>query len=93
MSPAQTTLPQGQAIKVGESVRIAVDFRGPTVRPLAFLWRSKKVVVQHVNLVFKRQLGDRFVWCFAVSDEANSYVLRYDPETMRWTLEEVVEGR
>lgn len=91
--PHQVPLPQGSPISVQEPVRVAVDFRGPTVRPLAFVWRNRKITVSKTNMVFKRQQGDRFVWCFAVSDEANSYVLRYDPETMRWTLEEVVEGQ
>ena len=90
--PRQSALPQGAPVSVQEPVRVAVDFRGPVVRPLAFLWRGRKITVDRVNMTFKRQVGDRFVWCFAVSDNANSYVLRYDPETMRWTLEEVAEN-
>jgi hypothetical protein len=43
-------------------------------------------------MVFKRQHGNKWYWCFAVSDETNNYVLRYEPEEMVWTLEEVYEG-
>jgi hypothetical protein len=89
--PRPSTIPE----KIGEPVRIAVDFvpanagSGPKVTPLAFVWGGRKYRVQKLNLRYKRQLGHRWVWCFAVSDEANSYVLQYDPETLGWLLEEV----
>lgn len=89
MIPRQDRLPTGVPVTVREPIRIAVDFDREKIRPLAFLWGSKKYVVQRVNLVYKRPHGDRWLWCFAVSDEANSYVLLYDPESMQWTLEEV----
>lgn len=85
--PLPTSVPE----KVNEAIRVAVDFAGPKVRPLAFVWSGKKYTIEKVNLMYKRQLGDRFLWCFAVSDSANSYVLLYDPEDMRWTLEEIYE--
>ena len=85
--PLPTSVPE----KIRESVRVAVDFSGPKVRPMAFMWSGKKYVVEKVNLVYKRQHGDRFLWCFAVSDEVNSYVLLYDPEDLSWTLEEIYE--
>jgi hypothetical protein len=91
-SPHQLPLPSASVIEVHERVRIAVDFRGPKVRPLAFLWRNRKIVVKKTNMVFKRQHGNKWYWCFAVSDETNNYVLRYEPEEMVWTLEEVYEG-
>ncbi len=83
------TGPTAPPTKIHEPVRVAVDFQGSKIRPLAFVWGQKKYVVQKVNLVYKRQCGDRYLWCFAVSDAANSYVLLYDPESLRWTLEEV----
>lgn len=82
-------LPTAPPTKVHEPVRVAVDFAGPKVRPLAFVWNHKKYVVDKVNLVYKRRDGARQLWCFAVSDAANSFVLLYDPENLRWTLEEV----
>lgn len=92
--PSSTAAPE----KIGEAVRVAVDFRpadvaaGPRVMPLAFIWSGRKYTVRQLNLRYKRQLGNRFVWCFAVSDEANSYVLIYDPEELTWMLEEVYEA-
>ncbi|MBI5466635.1 MAG: hypothetical protein HY975_00255 [Candidatus Kerfeldbacteria bacterium] len=82
-------LPTSAPTKIQVPVRVAVDFAGTKVRPLAFVWSGRKYVVEKVNLVYKRQQGDRYLWSFAVSDAANSYVLLYDPETLRWTLDEV----
>lgn len=84
-----TPLPSATPIQVREPVRVAVDFQGAKVRPLAFIWGRKKYTVDNVNLVYKRRHGDGYQWCFAVSDTSNSFVLLYDPDSMRWTLEEV----
>jgi hypothetical protein len=87
----QIALPTSSPEKVNQPIRVAVDFRGPEVKPLAFMWNGRKYLIDKVNLRFKRQHGDHWQWCFAVSDAANSYILLYDPEDMRWTLEEVYE--
>lgn len=75
--------------KVNEPVRVFVDFKAQQVRPVAFLRAGRRYDVKRVNLVYKRRVGARFVWCFAVSDSGNSYILVYDPENLMWTLEEV----
>ena len=75
--------------KLNEPVRVFVDFKAQQVRPVAFLRAGRRYVIKRVNLVYRKRVGKRFVWCFAVSDEANSYVLVYDPESLQWTLEEV----
>ncbi|MFH0828975.1 MAG: hypothetical protein V1907_02230 [Candidatus Kerfeldbacteria bacterium] len=75
--------------KVHENVRVFADFNGSQVRPIAFVRAGRKYEVQRVNLVYRKRVGKRFVWCFAVSDEGNSFVLVYDPESLVWTLEEV----
>jgi len=75
--------------KLHEPVRVVVDFAGSQVKPLAFLRAGRKYKIQRVNLVYKRRVGAGHVWCFAVSDEGNSYILMYDPENLQWVLEEV----
>lgn len=84
-------LPNSVPETIRQAIRVVVDFAGPKVRPMAFLWSGRKYVIQKVNLAYKRQKGDRWEWCFAVSDEANSYVLVYDPEELSWILEEIYE--
>lgn len=94
--------------KPHEPIRVVADFSAQKVRPLSFLRSTgRRYEVGRVNLVYRRRVspgtasgragggrvGDRQVWCFAVSDAANTYVLQYDPFDLRWTLEEVqMEG-
>jgi len=80
--------------KLEESVRVFADFSGTKVRPVAFIRSSgRRYDIKRVNLVYRKQVGDRYHWCFAVSDDANTYVLFYNPEDLIWTLREVqMEG-
>jgi len=95
MFTAPNVFPTPLPTKVHEPIRVAVDFipanakTSSKVIPLAFMWAQKKYVVKKVNLVYKRRQGTRNLWCFAVSDTANSYVLLYDPESLQWTLDEL----
>lgn len=76
--------------KLEEKVRVFADFNDKKVRPIAFIRDSgRRYDIKKVNLVYKRRVGDRYQWCFACSDEANTYVLFYDPEQLTWTLQEV----
>lgn len=80
---------------IREPIRVAVDFSPVAgidrVRPLAFVWAGRKYRITKLNLRYKRTHGKRFIWCFAVSDNANSYVLSYDPDELSWLLEELYE--
>lgn len=82
-------LPTSDPVKIGEPIRVAVDFNGLKIKPLAFVWNGRKYPVKRVSMVYKRQHGTGFWWCFAVTDEANSFILLYDPIKMSWVLEEV----
>ena len=72
-----------------DNVRVFVDFDYKKVKPTAFFWAGKRYDIASVNLVYKRRNGDHHDMCFAVSDAANTYVLRYNPENMEWILDEV----
>lgn len=80
--------------KLEEQVRVFVDFSGTKVKPVAFIRGSgRRYDVKRVNLVYQKKVGDKYHWCFACSDDANTYVLFYDPENLIWTLREVqMEG-
>ncbi len=79
-----------------EKIRVLADFqkvdtqeRTKRVKPIAFFWGGKRYDVASINLVYRRKKGMANVWCFAVSDSANSFVLSYDPETLEWMLDEI----
>ncbi len=76
--------------KLNEPIRVIADFNGTTVKPLAFIRQQEhRYDISQVNLVYRTRVGDRYHWCFAVSDSANTYVLFYDPYSLRWTLREI----
>lgn len=79
--------------KLHEPVRVVVDFDHTKVRPVMFVRNQRSYELERVNLVYRRRKGSGYDWCFSVSDQANTYVLAYDPATLAWTLEEVqMEG-
>ncbi|XOU94938.1 MAG: hypothetical protein ACNFW9_02610 [Candidatus Kerfeldbacteria bacterium] len=76
--------------KLDEQVRVFVDFNGVKVKPVSFIRSAgRRYDISNVNLVYKKKIGDRYYWCFAVSDEVNNYILFYDPDNLIWTLKEV----
>ena len=76
--------------KLKEQIRVFVDFSGTKVKPVAFIRQTgRRYDIKKVNLVYKKRVGDRYHFCFAVSDDANTYILFYDPEKLIWTLREV----
>lgn len=59
------------------------------VKPVSFFWAGRRYDVASVNLVYRRKVGKQDKWCFAVSDQANTFVLSYEPVSMEWMLDEV----
>ncbi len=80
--------------KLQENVRVFADFSGTKVRPIAFIRKTgRRYDIKRVNLVYRKQVGDKYHWCFACSDDANTYVLFYNPEDLVWSLREIqMEG-
>jgi len=80
--------------KLNEQVRVFADFNSTQVRPIAFIRKTgRRYDINKVNLVYQKRVGDKYHWCFACSDNANIYVLFYNPQSLQWTLREVqMEG-
>lgn len=72
-----------------DKIRVFADFNGTKVKPIAFFWAGKRYDVASVNLVYRRRVGKHNVWCFAVSDESNTFILTYNPESLEWILDEI----
>jgi hypothetical protein len=81
-----------------QRIRVFVDFDPFSqdiksrikARPIAFVWDNKRYEVKKINLVYQRRQGDVHEILFAVSDEANSFVLSYNPVSLEWRLEEMM---
>lgn len=82
-------LPLFSPSKPNEGVHVAVDFKGPFVKPLIIVWRKHRSVVEKVHDVKRVTSNGKSLWLFMVSDNINCYSLHFDPENLRWTLIEI----
>jgi hypothetical protein len=72
-----------------DPISVLASFREREVKPLAFTWGGRDWQVKRVNMVHEDREGRAKLVYFSVSDEANYFKLRFNSETLAWTLEEV----
>lgn len=72
-----------------DPISVLASFRGHEVKPLAFKWAGRDWQVKRVNMVHEDREGRAKLLHFSVSDDANYFKLRFNSETLAWTLEEV----
>lgn len=71
-----------------EEITVLVQFDKDKVKPIAFKRAGRLYRVSKVNLVHHFREGERRIFMFHVSDEANSYTLRFEPDVLKWYIEE-----
>ena len=71
-----------------EIIKVLVQFDGAKIKPLAFRRNGKLYKIKKLNMVYHLKEGDQTIFRFFVSDEANSYQLRFETETLQWFLED-----
>ena len=71
-----------------ELIKVLAQFDGTKVKPLAFRRQNRLYKIKNLNMVYHLKEGDQTVFRFFVSDEANTYQLRFETETLQWFLEE-----
>lgn len=71
-----------------EKIKVLVNFDHPKVMPIAFKRNGHTYKIDKVNLVYHEREGTKTVFYFFVSDNANAYKLRFEPETLEWFLVE-----
>jgi len=69
-----------------EKIKVLVNFDHPKVKPIAFERNSRTYKISDINLVYHEREGSQTVFYFYVCDNANSYKLRFEPETLEWFL-------
>lgn len=74
---------------IGEKVKVVVNFSGqPT--PLLLVWRSRRIYLKKLNLLFEKKVGNRLYYYFCVSDaDNNGYKLCFNTDNLEWVLKEV----
>lgn len=74
---------------MNDKVDVSVDFSGRQVRPKRVRWGTKVYDIAQVNLVHGALEGQKRIFYFSVSDNANFMKLKLDTETLEWRLVEV----
>ncbi|AKM82799.1 TPA: hypothetical protein DD449_00320 [Candidatus Berkelbacteria bacterium] len=71
-----------------EQIKVLAKFNLDKIEIAAFSRAGRSYKITRQNFVHHFREGDRTIFIFHVSDEANTYQLRFEPETLKWFLVE-----
>ncbi len=72
---------------LGEQIRVAAVFSCGRVRPVWFDRKGRQVRLQEAAFSWTSRQGRAEVVHFSVADSANLYEIRWNRETLIWTLQ------
>lgn len=76
--------------KVHEPVSTYIFAHKGRFKIKAFKWQGRIYRINSNNLMTMAQKGINTVYLFSVSNESGAFQLRFDTETLKWWLEEVM---
>lgn len=75
---------------LSEPIDVICAFHHDRVEPMTFKWSGRYYQIKKINLVHSEGRGREKVTSFFVSDEANSYHLKFLTDSLKWELEEMM---
>jgi hypothetical protein len=80
--------------KINEKVDVITIYKrfGTIVSPYKIRWNGRDYRILKIGYHHKVRQGSSIHHIFSVSSESLAFRLRFDSETMYWTLEEVSDG-
>jgi hypothetical protein len=72
--------------QINEAVEVLADFKAGRLVPIRFVWSGRVYSVSKLNLTYHHSEGRGKAYYFAVSDGANYFKLKFDTESLVWTL-------
>ncbi len=80
--------------KVNQQVSVITiyDKDAGTVHPYSIKWSGKTYKIKNFGHDHPIRMGRNICHIFSVSTDSLAFRLRFDSETMHWTLEEVSDG-
>lgn len=72
--------------QINETVDVVTLFKQNKTVPWKFLWQGKEFVISKVNLTYSTWEGRSKIYYFAVSDNCNYFKLRFNTDSLCWTL-------
>ena len=74
---------------LNDPIDVMVAFKDNRVLVRAMRWNERNYKIDQVNLVHTAREGSKRVFYFSVSDTANYFKLKLDPELLEWRLVEL----
>lgn len=74
---------------VNEKINVLAVFKNGTIFPYIFSWKEDKKRIEKVNLSYQERVGSSINYYFAVESRGFIGELKYNNESMIWTLEEI----
>lgn len=72
-----------------DPVDVIVAFKNNRVLPRRLQWNGNTYDIETINMVHTVREGKHRVFYFSVSDKANNFKLRLDPQHLEWRLIEL----
>ncbi|MEK9130718.1 MAG: hypothetical protein AAB429_01230 [Patescibacteria group bacterium] len=72
-----------------DPIEVLASFERKQVRPLRMKWQEKIYNIKQVNLIHTGREGTKRLFYFSVSDDANAFKLKLDPDILEWRLVEL----
>lgn len=74
---------------LNDPVDVLASFGRHGAKPLRMRWNDRDYRIQQVNLIHTGREGTKRVFYFSVSDDANAFKLKLDPDILEWRLVEL----
>ena len=75
---------------INEFIKVGAIFTGAeNIRPAWFIWDKRKYQVKEVNYFWLEKSGREKLFCFSVTDGANTYELNFNAELASWKLTKI----
>jgi hypothetical protein len=82
-----------QIESLDELIEVEARFGPHGMRPLAFIWQGTRRIIKEITCAWNERDGMQVHRCFAVTDGASLFELRFEPAALRWRLVRVaLEG-
>lgn len=74
-------------LEIQEIIDVWVLFEKNLIKPFSFLWRSRQIKIDKINLIHTSKNGASVFYHFSISSGGNFYRLKFDTNKMNWILE------
>ncbi len=79
-------------LHINESVNVWVLFKGSTIKPFLFFWKTRQIKIEKINLVHTAKEEGSTIYYFSVSSGDSFYRLKFNLNKLKWFLEAVEES-